>query len=236
MVPITRLLLAGGLCLVAPLGTAGDEKKAAPRSSAPLVTSELDAEKAAVRGAEVVRAVAASEPTITDRHGAHMSTRMGDIRGGGMIMTASCKQKFSVTGVLAGARRGGEREVAYSILERAVGFPLPGPTRPVAKGEKVVLVLGADGSLIKVIPDTDGNRKEIDAVTRYVLDRPPAAQALLGAMRSFTLKLEYHGPQPDVYPSVWCTTNPRLPERLPRSGWWSRTCPTSGPIRRWTTS
>jgi hypothetical protein len=215
MNPIARLLLAGGLCLGAPLAADCGEKKAAPETSAPLVTWDLSAEKAAAWGAEVVRAVAASEPAILDRHAAHMSTRMGKIEGGGMVFSASCKQKFAVSQVLAGAGKAQERETAYSFLERAQGFPLPRPTRPVAKGEEVVLVLGVDGSLVKVIPDTDENRKEIEAVAEYIKARPPAAQALIKAMSSFSLKIEYHGPKGDSHPSVWCTTNPKLPDELP---------------------
>src|SRR5262245_61077942 len=185
---ISRLLLVGGLWLIAPPGADSCAKKAAPQTSEPLVTSDLSAEKAAAWGAEVVRAIAASEPAITKRHAAHMSTIMGDIKGGGMVTSASCKQKFSVSQVLAGAGTAGEREVAYSFIESAHGFPLPRPARPVAKGEKVVLVLGVDGSLVKVIPDTDENRKQIEVITRYLKGRPPAAQVLLKAMNSFTLK------------------------------------------------
>ncbi len=215
MNPIVRLLLAGALCLVAPLRTNCDDKKAAPQTSARLVTSDLSADKAASRGVEVVSAIAASEPAVTDRHSVHLSTRMGDIEGGGMITSASCKQKFSVSQVLAGAGKAGEREIGYSFIESARGFPLPRPSRPVAKGEKVILVLAVDGGLVKVIPDTDENSKEIKAVTEYIKARPPAALALLKAMGSFTLKLEYHGPKGDSHPSVWCTTNPKLPDELP---------------------
>jgi hypothetical protein len=189
MNPIAGSLLAGCLCLIAPFGADGGDKKAVPETSAPLVTSDLSAEKAASWGVEVVRAVAASEPEITKRHAAHLSTIRGDIRGGGMVTSASCKQRFSVSQVLAGAGRAGEREIAYSFIESAQGFPLPRPRRPVAKGEKVVLVLGVGGSPVKVIPDADENRKEIEAVTEYVKARPPAAQALLKAMSSFTLKI-----------------------------------------------
>src|SRR5262249_35174350 len=135
--------------------------------------------------------------------------------GGGMVFSASCKQKFSVSQVMAGAAKAGEREVAYSFIERVQGFPLPRAARPVAKGENVVLVLGADGALVKFIPDTDGHRKEIEAVTEYVKARPPAAQALLKAIGSFTLKIEYHGPKSDAYPSVWFTTNPKVPDKFP---------------------
>src|SRR5262245_47197791 len=114
MNPIARLLLAGGLCLSAPFGADRDDKKAASETGRPLVASDLSADRAASCGAEVVRAVAAAEPTIIDRHGAHMSTRMGEIKGGGMVFSASCKQKFSVSQVLAGAGKAGEREISYS--------------------------------------------------------------------------------------------------------------------------
>jgi hypothetical protein len=212
---IARMLLVGALCTIAPLGAECQDKKAVPQRSAPLVTSDVSADKAAVWGADVVRAVAATEPAITDRHAAHLSTRMGTIEGGGMVFSATCKQKFAVSQVLAGAGKAQEREIAYSFRERAEGFPLPRPTRPVAKGEKVVLVLGVNGGLVKVVPDTDENRKEIEAVAEYVKTRPPAAQALLKAMNSFTLKIEYHGPKSDAYPSVWFSTNPKLPDKLP---------------------
>lgn len=212
---ISRLLLAGALGLIAPLGADSGDKKAGPEMSVSLVTSNVTAEKAALWGAEVLRAVAATERAIVDRHGAHMSTRMGKIQGGGMVTWASCKQKFSVSEVLAGAGKAGEREVAYSYLERAVGFPLPSPTRPVPKGGKVVLVLGVDGSLVKVIPDADENRKQIEVIAKYIKGRPAAAQALLKAMNSFTLKIEYHGPNSEAYPSVWMTTDPKLPDKLP---------------------
>src|SRR5262249_28476768 len=99
MNPIARLLLAGGLCLGAPLVADSGEKKAAPETSASLVTSALSTEKATAWGAEVLRAVAASEPAIIDRHAAHASTRLGTIEGGGMVFSASCKQKFSVSQV-----------------------------------------------------------------------------------------------------------------------------------------
>jgi hypothetical protein len=215
MNPIPSLLLAGGLGLLAFPIARGDEKKLLPNASAPLVTSDLSAEKAAAWGAEVVRAVAASDASVTDRHSAHLSTRSGRIEGGGMVTWASCKQKFSVPKVLAGAGKAEEREIAYTYIESALGFPLPRPRRPVANGDKVVLVLGVDGKLVKVIPDTDENRKEIEAVTEYVKARPPAALALLKAAKSFTLKIEYHGPKADSHPSVWCTTNPELPDKLP---------------------
>src|SRR5262249_940885 len=117
--------------------------------------------------------------------------------------------------VLAGAGKAGEREIGYSYIESAQGFPLPRPSRPVAKGEKVVLVLGLDGRLVKVIPDTDENRKEIEAITEYITARPPPALALLKARSSFTLKLEYHGPKGESHPSVWCTTDRKLPDELP---------------------
>lgn len=212
---IASLLLAGGLCLIAALGTECGDKRAAPETPASLATSDRCADTTAAWGAAVVRAVAASGPAITDRHAAHLSTRMGQIEGGGMVFSASCKQKFSVSQVLAGAGKAGERGITYSFIESAVGFPLPRPSRPVAKGEKVVLVLSADGSLVKVITDTDENRKEIEAVTEYVKARPPVAQALIKAMSSFTLKIEYHGPKGDSHPSVWCTTSPKLPDALP---------------------
>lgn len=211
---IARTLLVSALCTIAPLGAECQDKKAVPHPSAPLVTSDVSADKAAVWGAEVVRAVAATEPAITDRHAAHLSTRMGKIEGGGMVFSATCKQKFDVSEVLAGAGKAQEREIVYSFRERAQGFPLPRPTRPVAKGEKVVLVLCVDGSPVKVIPDKDENRKEIEAVAEYVKTRPPAAQALLKAMNSFTLKIEYFGPKSDAYPSIWFTTNPKLPDKL----------------------
>jgi hypothetical protein len=165
-------------------------------------------------GVEVVRAVAVSEPAIIDRHAAHMSTRMGKIQGGGMVYWASCKQKFSVSQVMAGGGTTGDREVAYAFIQRTQGFPLPRPTRPVAKGDQVVLVLGVDGSLVEVIPDTDENREQIKVISKYIEVRPPAAQALLKVMGLFTLKIEYHGPKNDAYPSVWFTTNPELPEKL----------------------
>jgi hypothetical protein len=212
---IARLLLAGGLCLIASLRANCADKKAAPETSAALVTSDLSADKAASWGAEVLRAVAASEPAIIDRHAAHMSTRMGKIEGGGIVFSASCKQKFAVSRVLAGAGKAGEREISYSFIERTEGFPLPRPRRPVAKGQKVVLVLGVDGGLVKVLPDTDENRKEIEAVTKHIKARPPTALALLKTVGSFTLKIEYHGPEGDSHPSVWCTTNPKLPDKLP---------------------
>src|SRR5262245_11349407 len=163
MNPIARLLLAGGLCLGAPLAADCGEQEAAPETSAPLVTWDLSAENAAAWGAEVVGAVAASEPAITDRHATHRSTRMGKIEGGGMVFSASCKQKFAVSQVLAGAGKARELEIAYSFLERAQGFPLPRPTRPVAKGEKVVLVLDVDGRLVKVLPDPAGSREAGEA-------------------------------------------------------------------------
>jgi len=215
MNPISRLLLAGGLWLIAPLGADSCDKKAEPVTFVPLVTSDLRAEKAASWGADVLRAVAAAEPAIVARHSAHMSTRMGKIAGGGMVFSATCKQKFSVSQVLAGDGKAGERDVASSFIQRAQDFPLPRPTRPVAKGENVVLVLGVDSSLVKVIPDTDENRKQIEVITKYVKGRPPAAQGFLKAMNSFTLKIEYHGPKSDAYPSVWFTTNPKLPDKLP---------------------
>jgi hypothetical protein len=152
---ISRLRLAGALGLITPLGADSGDKKTGPEMSASLVTT---AEKAALWGAEVLRAVAATERAIVDRRGTDMSTRMGKIQGGGMVTWASCKQRFSVSEVLAGAGKAGEREVAYSFLERAVGFPLPSPTRPVPQGGKVVLVLGVDGSLVKVVPDTGPRR------------------------------------------------------------------------------
>ncbi len=207
-----RWLFAAGLCLLSLAGAGGGETRAAP-----LVTSDVKTEWAATRGAAVVRAVAASEAKVTSRHGAHMSTRMGKISGGGMVSWASCRQRFTVAGVLAGSGRMGQRDLSYSYLERATGFPLPRPRRPVARGEKVVLVLEVDGSLVKVIPDTDEHRKEIETITRYIKDRPPAAVALLGAMKSFTLKIEYHGPKSSDHPSVWYTTSPKRPDRLPAS-------------------
>src|ERR1043166_638373 len=215
MNPLVGLLIVvPGLCPVAPLDTdCGDE--AVPKSSRPLVTSDQNADRAALWGVEVLRAVAATEAVITDRHAAHMSTRMGNIQGGGMAFSATCKQKFAVSHVLAGAGKASERDVNYSFTERAQGFPLPRPTRPVAKGEKVVLVLGVDGSLVKFIPDTDDNRKEIEAIAESIKARPPAAQALIKAMNSFTLKIAYHGPKGDVHPSVWCTTSAKLPDDLP---------------------
>ena len=137
MNPISKLLLAGGLCLIAPLAVESGDKKAEKVTSVPLVTSDFSAETAGLRGAEVLRAVAASEPAIVDRHAAHMSTRMGKIEGGGIVIWASFKQKFSVSQVLARGGKPDERAVAYSYRERAQGFPLPRPTRAVAKGERL---------------------------------------------------------------------------------------------------
>jgi len=59
MNPISRLLLAGGLCLIAPLGADSGDKKAEPLTSVPLVTSDLSAETAAAWGAEVLAASSA---------------------------------------------------------------------------------------------------------------------------------------------------------------------------------
>ena len=215
MNPIARLLLAGGLFVIAPHGASCDDKKPEPVTSVPTVTSDIRADKAASWGAEVLRAIAESKPATIKRSAAHMSTGMGKIKGGGMVFWATCKQKFSVSQVLAGAGKVGEREISYTFIERIMGFPLPGPERPVAKGDKVVLVLGVDGSLVKVLPDTDENPKEIEAVIKYIKARPPAALALLKAVGWFTLKIEYHGPKGDSHPSVWCTTNPELPDELP---------------------
>ena len=212
---IAKLLLAGSIGVIGSLAADCGDQKPVPNRSAPLITSDVKTDRAAMWATEVVRATAASDPAITDRHGAHISTRMGDMRGGGMVTYASCKQKFDVSDALAGGGKEKEREVEYSFLERAVGGPLPRPTRPIAKGEKVVLVLGVDAALIKVIPDAQENRKEIAAIAAYVKARPAAAQALLKSMNTITLKLEYHGPKADVHPSVWFTTRRELPAKIP---------------------
>ena len=34
-------------------------------------------------------------------------------------------------------------------------------------------------------------------------------------MGTFVLKIEYHGPKSEAHPSLWCTTNPKLPDNLP---------------------
>src|SRR5438067_1717594 len=144
MATTAGFLLAGGLCLIAPLGgdsgegkkgpakgaAAGlprerpkaEQPKATPERSAPLVTSDRSAETAASWGAEVLRVVAASEPQVTARQAAHLSTRTGKLSGGGMIATASCRQKFTVAQALAGPGRAGGRDISYSFIESAEGF------------------------------------------------------------------------------------------------------------------
>src|SRR5262245_38167750 len=112
---IARLLLAGAAYALGPPAAEGGDKKAVPEPSAPLVTSDVRADKAAGWGAEVVRAVAASEPAISDRHAAHMSTRTGKIDGGGIVTWASCKQTFAVSAVLAGSGKAVQREIGYSF-------------------------------------------------------------------------------------------------------------------------
>lgn len=152
-------------------GKEAHQTKVTPLTAGSLVTSDVSAERAAQQGKEVVRATATSEPKVIKRHGAHMSTIEDGIRGGGFVTEASCRQTFDVSEVLAGPGRKGEHNVEYSFVERAVGFPLPDPERPVTKGEKVVLVLGADGGLIKAIPDTGANRKEIEAIIEHIKKR-----------------------------------------------------------------
>lgn len=180
-----------------------------------LVTTETSPETAGMRTVEVVRAVATAEAHITKRNVSHYSTVMGDIRGGGEVTHAYCRQSFSVLDVLAGEGKRGNREIGYGFVERAEGFPLPRPQSPIPKGAKVVLALGSHSHLLKVIPDTDKNRQTIGKITNCVKNRPPAAKALMAAMNSFSLKIEYHGPKPDLYYSVVCTTSRQKPRNLP---------------------
>jgi hypothetical protein len=215
LITLIASMLVDGLCQTALFSAQSHETKPLPEPLPPpsaLATSDVSADTAAVYGAEVLRAVAASEPAITERSAAHLSTRSGEIEGGGMVHYASCKQRFTVVQVLAGPGDAREREINYSFLERAEGFLLPRPTRPVAEGEKVVLVLGAGGKLVKFIKDTNENSKEIEAVAEYVKTRPPAARVLLDRMSSFTLKLEYHGSKGASHPSIWYTTNAEAPD------------------------
>jgi hypothetical protein len=183
-----------------------------------LVTTGTSLETAGMRTVEVIRAVATTEARITKRSVSHESTVMDDIEGGGEVSFAYCRQGFSVLDVLAGKGKRGSREIDYGFVEKAEGFPLPRPRSPIPKGARVVLALGVGGSLLKVIPDTDKNRQTIGEIANRVKNRPPAAKALIAATDSFSLKIEYHGPKPELYYSIVCTTSRRPPRNLP-SNW-----------------
>jgi hypothetical protein len=118
--------------------------------------------------ATVVAAVAKGKAEIHTRYGAHLSTMttLGDgrvIRGGGMLTTAHCRQKFQVLDVLHGKGETGERAVEYEFVERAQGFPLPAQERPVPDGAKVLVLVDEKGNLLKAMPDTPENRKAVRA-------------------------------------------------------------------------
>ncbi len=180
-----------------------------------LVATKTSLKTAGMRTVEVVRAVATSESHITSRSVSHESTVMGDIEGGGDVTCAYCLQSISVLDVLAGEGKRGSREIAYGFVEKAEGFPLPQPQSPIPDGARVVLALGVQGSLLKVIPDTDKNRQAIGEIANRVKDRPPAAKALIAAIDSFSLKIEYHGPKTELYYSAVCTTSRQRPPGLP---------------------
>jgi hypothetical protein len=114
----------------------------------------------------VLVGVATGKAEVHDRSGAHLSTAtsLGDgtvIRGGGIITYAHCRQKFQVLDILRGEGEAGGRVLEYTIVEKAVGFPLPAPEGMIPDRAKVILVLDAKGNVLKALRDTADNRKAV---------------------------------------------------------------------------
>src|SRR5262245_27922148 len=134
----------------------------------PLPGERRSVESLAEYTASAVTAVAKGKAEVRDRSAAHLSTAMslGDgkvIRGGGMVTYAHCRQTFAVADVLHGKGKPGERALDYTIVEKAVGGPLPSTERRINDGAKVILLLNADGEIMKALPDTPENRKALQA-------------------------------------------------------------------------
>ncbi len=177
-----------------------------------LVASDVDPAVAARRTVVVVKVVATSKPEIIKTHGGHMSSRMGDVDGGGYVTWLYCRQTFDVISALSGDYTGPELELEYSYLDKTLGCLLPPETRPIQIGETVSLALGVNRSLVAVIPDDERSRDTLDEIVRYVRNRPPVARSLMHSMDAFTIKIQYLGPEPDEFFSAICTTSRDRPD------------------------
>ena len=195
---------------------AGRQPGSEARDHKSWVTFDVSFDSAAKRTVEVLRGVFVDEAKITKRDRCHMSTYMEEVgHGGGYVTFARCSQRFSVAEVLTGRGRLGELPIEYGYVEKAEGGPLPSEASPIPKGARVVLALGVSSVLLKAIPDTDENRRSIEQLVNYVARRPPAAKALIAAINSFTMKIEYHGHEPGSFYSILCTTRKQLPQGIP---------------------
>src|SRR5262249_55300474 len=118
--------------------------------------------------ATVIAGVTKGKAEVHARHAAHLSTSAshGDgpvIRGGGIMISAQCRQKFRVLEVLHGESKTGDRVLEYEFVERAQGFPLPGQEEPIPDGAMVLLLLDRKGRVLKALPDNAENRKAVRA-------------------------------------------------------------------------
>ena len=160
-------LLSGSSLLGAPKETDADQPVDMDEmflpSPAAWPTSDVSWRQAVTRSVTVLRAKAKDAGEITKRSAAHMSTTMnvGDevIEGGGTVVHAQRRQVFSVVEVLAGKHDGKELTLTYGYVEESDCFPGPKTQSPVPNRVGVLLLLDAEGRLVKVAADTDTNRK-----------------------------------------------------------------------------
>jgi hypothetical protein len=157
LVKMVRKLVDDRLREPLPAKASSSEKWPGARSSLQALAPET---------AAVLAAVTRGKGEIKSRSATHMSTQMtvgkGEvIEGGGFVFFAQCRQKFQVVEILHGKDKPGDRVLEYGIVEKTEGFPLPAVQEAIPAGVKVILFLGEKGNLLKVLPDTQENRKAV---------------------------------------------------------------------------
>ena len=166
-----RRLLLIVACLVVGLSARGAEKTITDSSRWPGSRSTLDT--LAPFTTAVIACTSKGDAETVKRHSSHMSTAMDMgggrvISGGGTVTYAYCRQKFTKMELLQGETKAEERVLEYGYVEKSDAFPGPRVERVIPPDTRVILLLGKEGKIMKVLSDTKENREAVQAaLSRY---------------------------------------------------------------------
>jgi hypothetical protein len=150
-----------------------------------------------------VRATAKSNAVFISHSGGSYGASGG---GGGMVSVASYRQTFVVAEVIVGSALAGETNFEYGFVDMAVGFPKPETGSAIPAGAQVILLLTETGHVIKDLPDTEPNRKQVVEFIPSIRKNAAAYEAfqsVLAQIDQLSISVRYTGPGgPPLYKSV----------------------------------
>ncbi len=123
-----------------------------------------------------------------------------------MVSVAHFRQTFVIAEVIAGSAIAGETNLEYGFVVRAEGLPTPRRGSAIPSGEQVILLLTETGSILKALPDTEPNRKQVDDFIPSIRKTEAAYkafQSVLAQVGTLSISILYTGPDgPHPYKSV----------------------------------